>query len=109
MNLTDQWMDQAEISGDLLSVLRELDTRIKTGIITKLISVSALKEKMVSDYPEWAIREILMNAVMHRDYQSNTPIRFYWFRDRIEIDLHYNQVILIHPLPNPGTDSASCP
>jgi ATP-dependent DNA helicase RecG len=22
---------------------------------------------------------------MHRDYQSNTPIRFYWFSDRIEI------------------------
>jgi ATP-dependent DNA helicase RecG len=26
-----------------------------------------------------------MNAIMHRDYQSNTPIRFYWFNDRIEI------------------------
>jgi ATP-dependent DNA helicase RecG len=22
---------------------------------------------------------------MHRDYQSTTPIRFYWFSDRIEI------------------------
>lgn len=22
---------------------------------------------------------------MHRDYQSNTPVRFYWFSDRIEI------------------------
>ncbi len=26
-----------------------------------------------------------MNAVMHRDYQSNAPIRFYWFSNRIEI------------------------
>ena len=26
-----------------------------------------------------------MNAVMHRDYQSNAPIRFYWFSDHIEI------------------------
>jgi hypothetical protein len=32
-----------------------------------------------------AIRELLMNAVMHRDYESNAPIRFYWFSDRIEI------------------------
>ncbi len=85
MNLTDPLFDQAEISGDLLTVLRELDTRVKTGITTKLIPVSALKEKTVSDYPEVAVREILMNAVMHRDYQSNTPIRFYWFLDRIEI------------------------
>ena len=26
-----------------------------------------------------------MNAVMHRDYESNAPIRLYWFSDRIEI------------------------
>jgi ATP-dependent DNA helicase RecG len=26
-----------------------------------------------------------MNAVLHRTYESNTPIRFYWFSDRVEI------------------------
>lgn len=26
-----------------------------------------------------------MNAIMHRDYQSNMPIRLYQFDDRIEI------------------------
>lgn len=26
-----------------------------------------------------------MNAIMHRDYEANAPVRFYWFRDRIEI------------------------
>lgn len=85
IHLTDPLFDQAEIYGDLLSVLRELDIRIKTGIASKLFPVSPLKEKLIPEYPEWAIREILMNAVMHRDYQSNTPIRFYWFSDRIEI------------------------
>jgi ATP-dependent DNA helicase RecG len=58
IHLTDPLLDQAEISGDLLSVLRELDTRIKTGITTKLEVVSPLKEKAVPDYPEGAIREI---------------------------------------------------
>lgn len=85
VNLTGPLLDQAEICGDLLGVLRELEVRIKTGVTTKLIAVSPLKEKPIWDYPEWAVREILMNAVMHRDYQSNTPIRFYWFSDRIEI------------------------
>lgn len=37
------------------------------------------------DYPEWALRELFHNAMIHRDYQSNTPVRFYWFDDRIEI------------------------
>lgn len=77
--------DQAEISGDLLTVLRELDARVKANIHATLKPVSALREKLVPDYPEGAIRELLMNAVMHRNYNSNTPISFYWFSDRIEI------------------------
>jgi len=26
-----------------------------------------------------------MNAIMHRFYQSNAPVRFYWFDDRVEV------------------------
>jgi ATP-dependent DNA helicase RecG len=84
-SLTEAPVDQQEISGDLLSVLRELDTRVRSGNGSTQVKVSALREELHPDYPEVAIREVLMNAVMHRDYQSNTPIRFYWFKDRIEI------------------------
>lgn len=31
------------------------------------------------------IRELVMNACMHRDFQSNMPIRFYQFDDYVEI------------------------
>jgi ATP-dependent DNA helicase RecG len=31
------------------------------------------------------VRELLLNAVMHRDYESTAPVRFYWFADRIEL------------------------
>jgi len=84
-SLTELPIDQAEIAGDLFAVLRELDIRIKTNIHTTLESSSALREHMTSDYPSMAVREILLNAILHRDYQSNTPVRFYWFSDRIEI------------------------
>ena len=77
--------DQAEISGDLNSMLRELEGRLKLLIRTTMRSISALEEKLLPDYPEWALRELLMNAVMHRNYDSNTPIRFYVFSDHIEI------------------------
>lgn len=77
--------DQAEISGDLHSVLRELEGRIKLLIQTSMSAVSTFEEKLTPDYPEWALRELLMNAVMHRNYDSNTPIRFYSFSDHIEI------------------------
>lgn len=84
-DLTDVPEDQAEISGDLHSVLRELEGRLKLLIQTSMRAVSALEEKLLPDYPEWALRELLMNAVMHRNYDSNTPIRFYAFSDHIEI------------------------
>jgi ATP-dependent DNA helicase RecG len=83
--LNDVPEDQAEISGDLHSVLRELEGRLKLLIQTTMRAVSALEEKLLPDYPEWALRELLMNAVMHRNYDSNTPIRFYAFSDHIEI------------------------
>lgn len=84
-DLTDMPEDQAEISGDLFSVLHELDMRLKVLIQTTLRSVSSLQEKLLPDYPEKALRELLMNAVMHRNYDSNTPIRFYVFSNHIEI------------------------
>ncbi|MFT3847417.1 MAG: ATP-binding protein [Propionivibrio sp.] len=84
-DLTDIPSDQAEISGDLHSVLRELEGRLKLLIRTTMQSVSTLEEKLLPDYPEWALRELLMNAVMHRNYDSNSPIRFYAFSDHIEI------------------------
>jgi len=84
-SLTDIPVDQAEISGDLHSVLRELEGRLKLLIKTSLVRISPLKEGQVANYPERAVRELLMNAVMHRNYNSNAPIRFYVFADHIEI------------------------
>lgn len=83
--LTDRPDDEAEISGDLLSVLREVEARIKANNQKRPKQTSTLRETSVSDYPDVAIREILLNAIMHRDYQSNTPVKLYWFSDRIEI------------------------
>jgi ATP-dependent DNA helicase RecG len=78
-------LDERKFSGDLLTLLRELDAFLKTLFPSRPVPVSALREEQQTLYPNRAIRELLMNAVMHRDYQSNAPIRFYWFSDRVEI------------------------
>jgi ATP-dependent DNA helicase RecG len=85
IDLTDIPENQAEVSGDLYSVLRELEGRLLLSIQTGMHSASAFVEKQAPDYPERALRELLMNAVMHRNYDSNTPIRFYVFSDHMEI------------------------
>jgi ATP-dependent DNA helicase RecG len=84
-DITDVPSDQAEISGDISSVLDQLFLRVKTFNTRGMRQVSPLKEEIRDQYPEVAIREILLNSVAHRDYESNTPIRFSVFSDRIEI------------------------
>jgi ATP-dependent DNA helicase RecG len=59
--------------------------RIKVNIQTGMEQMEGFRERLTPDYPQIALRELLFNAVMHRNYQSNTPIRFYWYSDRIEI------------------------
>ena len=83
--LDSEILDERRFDGDLISMLRELDGFLKTLLPSQPESVSPLREEARTPYPIQAVRELLMNAVMHRDYESNAPIRFYWFRDRIEI------------------------
>ena len=83
--LSEKPIDQAEISGDLLTVMRELDLRIKVNLSSQLTQISILKEEAGSEYPVEAIRELAVNAVLHRNYESSSPVRFYWFSDHIEI------------------------
>ncbi len=78
-------IDERQFAYDLRTMLHELDAFLKPLFPSRPVSVSALREQQLTPYPNRAIRELLMNAVMHRDYQSNAPVRFYWFSDRIEI------------------------
>lgn len=69
--------------GDLTTQLKVLDDFIRSQIVKKV--QHNLVEEYEFNYPAQAIRELLYNAVIHRDYQSNAPIKFYEFSDRIEI------------------------
>lgn len=78
-------IDERCFQGDLITVLREMDGFLRTLFPSQPEGISPLKEEARTPYPMPAIRELLMNAVMHRDYESNSPIRFSWFSDHIEI------------------------
>lgn len=79
-------MNERKFDGCLYKMLPRLENFVRDGIVTKRpVPVSALREKDIYNYPEKALRELLMNAVMHRDYQSATPTRLYQYDDRIEI------------------------
>ena len=83
--LDDDVRAEKTFTGNLITLLAELDSFLLGRFTQKPVAVSALREQAVFDYPPEAVRELLMNAVLHRDYQSTAPTRLYQFSDRIEI------------------------
>ena len=83
--LADDPIAQKRFSGDLITVLREVEAFVSLPVQARPVPESTLREKTAMDYPPAAIRELLLNAIMHRSYESNAPVRFYWYEDRIEI------------------------
>ncbi len=81
-------LKENRFKGNLITMLKELEYFIKYSIENKRPEfVSVLREEMRINYPWEAIRELAMNAVMHRAYNgNNSPIKFYEYSDRIEID-----------------------
>lgn len=79
-------LNERQFAGPLYKMLPTLESFVKDAIITQRpVPESLFRERTVWNYPEGAIRELLMNACMHRDYQANMPIRLYQFDDYIEV------------------------
>jgi ATP-dependent DNA helicase RecG len=83
--MTDDPIDQLEINGTTPSIAEVMKNKFLAYNKTAMRHGNDFRDVLSHDYPEWAIREFLHNALIHRDYQSNAPVRFYWFDDRIEI------------------------
>ncbi len=84
-DVTDSPISEREVSGDLRSVVSQVQELFRARIQVAVARTGGIAERYQPDYPEVALSELFNNAVMHRDYQSNTPIRVYWFLDRVEI------------------------
>jgi ATP-dependent DNA helicase RecG len=83
--MTETPIDQLEISGTVPNMADIAKEKVIGYNQTRMKRGDDLRDIISSDYPEWAFREFLHNALIHRDYQSNAPVRFYWFEDRVEI------------------------
>ena len=82
--VTDPVKNQQEISGILPEQIRQIEEVLKTNIARGL-RLSDTKHIETPDYPFSALSQLIRNAVMHRDYNSHSPVRVHWFHNRIEI------------------------
>ncbi len=70
--------------GDLTTQMKVMEDFIKSQIIKKVLH--NIGESHQYSYPLSALKELLFNAIIHREYETtNAPIKFYEFSDRIEI------------------------
>lgn len=76
---------ERRFEGDFQSVLRDLSSLADELANARPVWVGPLRETIIYDYPPVALREVVVNAVVHRDYESNTPTRIQHFADRIEV------------------------
>ena len=84
--LSDSVVDEELLDGPLSQVLRRLDEKVDSHNRVAVDIKSASKEWRQSPYPKVALQQLIRNAVMHRTYEgTNSPIRVFWFEDRIEI------------------------
>ena len=83
--VTDGIVDHAELSGPLPEQLRDADRLLRLNI-SHALDTRGERHVEQRSYPYEALRELLRNAVIHRNYEnSNTPVRISWFADRVEI------------------------
>lgn len=80
------FLDRLDIDGTVLDALEEApkfirrNTRLAARIVT-------MRRQDIPEYPEVALREILVNAVAHADYSlSGMPIRVAIYADRLVVE-----------------------
>ena len=83
---TSAVVDHVELRGNLVAQLEVLGRVIAANVRTAIVTVDPLRQQDRPDYPLAALRECVLNAVAHRNYESsNSPVRLLWFDDRVEI------------------------
>ena len=85
-DVTSEVENEMQLEGNYCELLPRLELLLELSVIKKKpVFVSILREEMVNNYPYTAIRELLLNACMHRDLQSNMPLRLYEFAGHLEL------------------------
>jgi len=85
----ERFLDNQRIEGNIPTMLYEAIKFVRKNMRTKtIINPNTGEREDRTDYPIMAIREAIVNALVHRDYSIHTegmPIQIIMFEDRMEI------------------------
>ncbi len=83
-----RFIDNKRITGAISDMLEEATMFVRKNSRTKTIINENGQRADKPEYPIKAVREAILNALVHRDYSvhtENVPIRIEMYRDRMEI------------------------
>ncbi len=84
----ERFIDNKRITGSIPEMLEEAVEFVRKNSRTKTIITEDGRRIDKPEYPLKAVREAILNALVHRDYSihtENVPIRIEMYRDRMEI------------------------
>lgn len=84
----ERFIDNKRITGAIPDMLDEAVEFVRKNSRTKTIIDDNGRRADKNEYPIKAVREAILNALVHRDYSihtENVPIRIEMYRDRMEI------------------------
>ena len=84
----ERFIDNKRITGAIPDMLEEAVEFVRKNSRTKTIIDDEGRRTDKPEYPMKAVREAILNALVHRDYSihtENVPIRLEMYRDRMEV------------------------
>lgn len=81
---TDATSHRRVLTGRLSEVLRELEGLLELAVTSEPPDAGVERGFRRPDYPIEALRQLARNALMHRSYETNAPVRVCSYRDRVE-------------------------
>ena len=85
-SMSDHILFEKRFTGPHFNILKNLDDFIESSLIkSRPVRNGTMREDTLYNYPLWSLREFMMNALMHRDFESNAPVYIYEYTNRIEI------------------------
>lgn len=85
----ERFVDNRRLEGSIPRMLDDSLSFIRRNIKSATIINQDGKREDKDEYPMIAVREIVLNALIHRDYSihtENSPVRIMIFKDRLEVE-----------------------
>ena len=78
------WIDRADLEGDAFVLVDDAEKFMLRNMRTSY-TPKGFKTEIRTEYPIEALKEAIINAVVHRDYNIRESILIKMFDDRVEI------------------------